>query len=437
MFILRLVDFPQPESTSLIRRVATTTVGQRGSLQIGNPSPGSFVANLPGVFVANPNAGQVGALPFIFHGSGQPPGVATSHKEHCQRDEYPFFSFMGIGNNYFQWIRFLSSIENQLGGTLAQAPGNQGVCLKVAPSTVSSRTDVVLGPDGLVTCEEYTTTMTTRSRLRLEPSNLPNLLNGAGLEDNSCTPLLVQDGGFALLTDDSYFARNGLGPPNWSTEPHANQVAGRVKPIPNGGFLPKKPSPAVPAPPPPLVVPSAPAPNPHAPPPRAPLGPHPQLNKRAMLGRRMLDMVQELDADEAATAAAALGLVVDEGNSTRRPTAEELRDEYGLFRCSSEHCVDELALLGRDIHGRKTVPAPAEATAAFPTHQGLDRQPTALPVVPEIVATATAAPSSLDGEQDELRRAVSLRRGRAEMRMRREMPTTTPAPSFDEWEDSA
>lgn len=549
------------------------TAGQKGSLQIGNLSPGSFVANLPGVFVANPNAGQVGALPFIFHSSGkalvkppnpgQPdpndcvitdrqttqtttfpittktcdgavigsqacyhyasvaayhgpaglyetltcpltrlknrtapkkydrehnkewyswidalPGVNGNSKEHCQRDEFPFFSFSGTGNNYYQWIRFLSSVENGAGGTLANTPAlNKGMCPEIAPSSVSSSTSITVGPDGRATCLESTTTITTRSRLYITYSNLPNLLNGAGLGDNVCTPNLVQDGGFAIFTDDSYFGRNGLGPPNWKTPPNANQIAGRAKPTPNGGFKPKN---AVPAPPPPIILPPAPAPHPAAPPARAPLGPRPQLNKRAAgmldyegaaaqtigpeyrsdggdyddaidaaeaMYTRMLEMVEELDEDDASRAAAALGLIINEGNSTRRPTAEELRDEYGLFRCGSENCAEELAMLGMDVHGRKTVPAvpAAEATAAVSDyHPGQGMRPAAVPVVPLSVATATAgvvaATSSDDFKEEEegeeeLRRAIPMDakrvgRRRPEMR-RREMPTTTPAPSVN------
>lgn len=163
---------------------------------------------------------------------------------------------------------------------------------------------------------------------------------------------------------------------------------------------------------------------------------------------RMLEMVKELDEEDASLAAAALGLVIDEGNSTRRPTAEELRDEYGLFRCGSDNCAEELAVLGMDVHGRKTVPAvpAAEATAAVSDyHPGQGMRPAAVPVVPLSVATATAgviAASSEDvkeevvvGEEEELRRAIPrdakrVGRRRPEMR-KREMPTTTPAPSLN------
>lgn len=406
------------------------------------------------------------------------PGVNGKSREYCQRDEVPFFSFSGTGNNYYQWIRFLSSIENNAGGKLAMAANGDAMCPTKAPSSIISSTSVSAGPDGRATCFEYTTTITTRSRLYLTHANLPSLLNGAGLGDNLCTPKLVQDGGFAIFTDDSYFARNGLAPPNWKTPPDATQIAGRMKPTPNGGFMPPKPATAVPAPPPPLILPPAPAPNPAPPPPRAPLGPHPQLNKRAVgmlegaadqtmgsvprsdsedyddavdaaetLYARMLEMVQELDEDEASLAAAALGLVIDEGNSTRRPTAEELRDEYGLFRCKSDNCAEELAMLGMDVHGRKTVPAvpAAEATAAVPDYRhDQAMQPSALPVTPLSVATATAgvvaAASShrpkveVDVDnKEELRRAIprDIKRGRRPDMRSREMPTTTPAPSLN------
>lgn len=98
---------------------------------------------------------------------------------------------------------------------------------------------------------------------------------------------------------------------------------------------------------------------------------------------RVLEMVKELDEDDASLAAAALGLVIDGGNSTRRPTAEELGNEYGLFRCGSDNCAEELAMLEMDVHGRKTVPAvpAAEATAAVSDyHPGQGMRPAAVVV---------------------------------------------------------
>lgn len=34
-------------------------------------------------------------------------------------------------------------------------------------------------------------------------------------------------------------------------------------------------------------------------------------------------------------------IIVDEGNSTRKATDEELREHHGLFRCTSEDCANE------------------------------------------------------------------------------------------------
>ncbi|KAK2043721.1 hypothetical protein LZ31DRAFT_566401 [Colletotrichum somersetense] len=60
-------------------------------------------------------------------------------------------------------------------------------------------------------------------------------------------------------------------------------------------------------------------------------------------------------------------LVIREGNSTRRPTAEELFEDLDLLRCTDQHCQREMEELGYAslpvIRETATSPAPAEAVA--------------------------------------------------------------------------
>lgn len=443
---------------------------QRGNLQIGTPSSGSFLALLPGVFVANPNAGVAGQLPFLFQNtgfaSGNPqPGpfqcaitqtiqnVATEYpvttkecraswgqacyhyasvadyqnvkyasltcptkqnvgnrkapdkynnqhnKEwfswikpldaglgYCQRDEYPFFAFIGDGNDYYQWIRFISSAQNGGAGSMAR-----GVCNQNPPSSVDSTTQVVQGLNGLLTCIETTSTVSTRSVLYIDYANamLSDRHGNQGLGQNPCTPYITNDVGFALFTDDAYYVRNGLVRPNYLTVPPQALIGTNAAPTPNGGFPPN----AQPPPPPPFIPPP-PQPQPHQPPPRAPIGPHPNVNRRRSIPEDWADTLLSSDParwiseslvevskvaeagwanDESSTLdidfrgkkdktededetdiIKRLGLVVDEGNSTRWPTRQELRD-MGFVRCRSENCADELAAVGRDVHGKVTV----------------------------------------------------------------------------------
>jgi hypothetical protein len=47
-------------------------------------------------------------------------------------------------------------------------------------------------------------------------------------------------------------------------------------------------------------------------------------------------------------------IVVDEGNTTRKATDEELLEDFGLYRCTSEHCEKEREAL--QILGARQLP---------------------------------------------------------------------------------
>lgn len=334
---------------------------------------------------------------------------------YCQRDEYPFFAFMGTGNNYYQWIRLIPSRQNGGAGQIAS-----GVCPSIASHTKISAVRTVHGINGLVTCLETTTSLTTRSRLFIQQVGLSDLNGNQGLGENPCTPFITNDVGYPLFTNDDYYVRNGLARPNYATVPASSLTSGKVKPTPNGGFQPHHQPRAEPAPP-ASSIPDRPEPQNKLPPPqRQPRsqGSHNRLMRARSQGPEppygdMFEMLEHVTAggggggghsaaeEEVARVVAELGLGVDDGNSTRRPTAKELREEFGLFRCRSENCVLELAAVGRDVHGRVTAqsaPAAQATGALLETDAGSDgaQGRTVLAALSSTPPAATATPTTVN-----------------------------------------
>jgi hypothetical protein len=67
-------------------------------------------------------------------------------------------------------------------------------------------------------------------------------------------------------------------------------------------------------------------------------------------------------------------LVINEGNTTRLPTEEELFEDFGLLKCEDRHCLKEVEELGYAslpiVHETPTSPATVKAVATASTTSG-------------------------------------------------------------------
>jgi hypothetical protein len=67
-------------------------------------------------------------------------------------------------------------------------------------------------------------------------------------------------------------------------------------------------------------------------------------------------------------------LVINEGNTLRLPTEEELFEDFGLLECEDQHCLKEMEELGCAslpvVHETATLPATAKAVATATTTSG-------------------------------------------------------------------
>lgn len=178
----------------------------------------------------------------------------------------------------------------------------QGVCPKIMESSVTQ----YVTSGGSRICYITTTTISTQVVLSIDYSSWdPDWENTAVWDDhlrqNPCLPSLnINDPGFALLTDDPWY-QTGSGSASDSS---------RYRRVPPNSITRG------------------------APPPRRDLGTDGDGS------------VYFLEEDNVG--------VVDERNKSRRATPDELWEHLGILECSSTDCVDELAELGLDIHGRPT-----------------------------------------------------------------------------------
>jgi len=67
---------------------------------------------------------------------------------------------------------------------------------------------------------------------------------------------------------------------------------------------------------------------------------------------RKRDLLDSIDPDN---------LYIEEGNSSRKPTAEELLEHFGFLRCQSEDCLDEEKILGAPVELNLNYPKPTAA----------------------------------------------------------------------------
>ena len=202
----------------------------------------------------------------------------------CERDEYPPIGFWQDQDIHSQFIRMVPKTEN---GDAGAALFALGFCRydgngRPPASTRNARFDrIVHGPDRdtEVSTADVTTTLST---VTISFNAMPAQADD-GITANPCWPsTLVDDPGFALLTDDPWYFAPGNDQRRLANRAYAN--------------------------PPPLALTQN---NP----------PRPGYQKR------FLDL---LDMD----------LALDEGNTTQK-LMEDYLSELGM-KCSSTNCVDEL-----------------------------------------------------------------------------------------------
>lgn len=128
----------------------------------------------------------------------------------CERDEYPPYAFWQDQDIHDQWIRMLPKTQNGGAGSMFAL----AVCRydHAGNPPVSSRNlaldRVVNGPDRRTSI--YTVDVTTTlAAVSIEFAAYPNQQD-FGLTENPCWPsTLVDDPGFALLTDDRWYFDEG------------------------------------------------------------------------------------------------------------------------------------------------------------------------------------------------------------------------------------
>ncbi|KAL2755812.1 glycoside hydrolase family 18 protein [Sodiomyces alcalophilus JCM 7366] len=227
-----------------------------------------------------------------------PPGVRRG----CERDEFPFIRFYGYPGITTQYLRVLPGPQNGAAGIVLV----QRVCSNTMPSTVSTK-DITADPSQ--NCYLTIETKRTQIVLSISYSNWDDDWDNTVIWDdmlrqNECLPSLnFNDQGFALMTDDPWYT-TGSGsagvPYDYRLEPPLSVIQG--------------------------------------------VTPHRVVNSNIRFS--------EEDG---------LGIVEDR-NSSRKATPEELMEHLGILPCLSPNCRDEKAALGLDEDGNP-VPRHNEATA--------------------------------------------------------------------------
>jgi chitinase len=219
---------------------------------------------------------------------GQNKGWMQAAALSCQRDEYPPVGFWQGNLAAGAFVRLINGHDN---GGAGRALFPLNVCKHDAkgnlPTSTSDKFSRILDSGGQRTAiyERYLTV--TIAQLSIEFSNMPNLADD-GILDNKCFPsVLRNDPGFALMLRDSWYnghaADKVFGLANYLSSPDAAVIGNNV---PQANFFKRD---------------------------------------------------SYFDPDE---------IILDDGNSTRKATDEELAEEFGFYRCDSSDCKKELNALG-------------------------------------------------------------------------------------------
>ncbi|KAJ5538234.1 hypothetical protein N7494_007713 [Penicillium frequentans] len=208
-----------------------------------------------------------------------PPFAKSLGVDKCNRDEYPPLAFMeSTGTTYTQWLRFVPESQNKGAGQLWK-----NIC-----NDFKKETKLEGGPITSSTCTEIKSTVYTVNAMVMHFTNMPY---DDLLADNPCLPEITHDYGFALMTNDRWYGVNylqGHDSAAYAMDPEAALTQGLKPPR-------KKPA------------------------------------KRS-LGYGIDEPISfDFNPED---------IILDEGNSSRRVTPEELY-ELGLLKCESDNCVKE------------------------------------------------------------------------------------------------
>jgi chitinase len=206
----------------------------------------------------------------------------------CERDEYPPIGFWQGNLAEKAFVRLINEHDN---GGAGRSLFPLNICHHDAqgklPTSTSDKFSRFIDSGGQRTAIYERRLTVTIAHLSIKFENMPGLADD-GIIDNKCFPsVLRNDPGFALMLRDSWY--NGHA---------ADKVFGLAN-------YPKSPSPAV-------------------------IG-----NNVAQANFYKRDSY--FDPDD---------IILDDGNSTRKATDEELADEFGFYRCDSSDCKKELDALG-------------------------------------------------------------------------------------------
>ncbi|KAJ0301498.1 hypothetical protein Brms1b_012438 [Colletotrichum noveboracense] len=251
----------------------------------------------------------------------------------CQRDEYPPAAIWR-GRDMRQWIRLVPRGQNAGAGQLFNklCPPKH----KMSPEQNKRLLKVVRNCKRLVSKYVVTRTATT-TVMKMRFTNMPKLAND-GIPDNPCYPkTLIDDPGFALMTNDPWYNAHPASKRNtrlYRNPPGARIIAGKTN--------------------------------------------RPGYNKR---GDEQDFDAETFNPDD---------VWVDEGNSTRKATDRELLDHLGFVRCENGDCEAELGDLGIKslpfINPSSTVPTEVAAYA------------TAVDALPTLLTTVLETASSIHEE---------------------------------------
>ncbi|KAL6228911.1 hypothetical protein BDW75DRAFT_246204 [Aspergillus navahoensis] len=205
-------------------------------------------------------------------------------QDKCNRDEYPPFAFMEATGGYNQWIRFLPATQNQKAGQLWKK-----VCAKNDKETKTEG-----GPIVSSTCTEVVSTIYSVGAMVMHFTNVASDYISA----NPCLPEITDDPGFALETNDPWYAANILKGYNSAAYKKAPVAA-----LTRGKTAPRFWSTA-----------------------------------KRWTG---LDQDGPLDLDFDPE-----DMVIDEGNISRRATPGEIYEELNMIKCESDDCKQELEAVG-------------------------------------------------------------------------------------------
>ncbi|KAI0206817.1 hypothetical protein F4808DRAFT_466759 [Astrocystis sublimbata] len=240
----------------------------------------------------------------------------------CERDEFPPAAIWQARDRNV-WIRFSPGDENGRAGSLFRLCPKQVSIETVGRATMDHIEIACQGRNTEVWIE---TVQVVDTVLNLHFSNMPNLVD-QGIPDNPCWPeTLVDDPGFALNFNDPWYNRVANQPRKMYTQ-----------------YYP------------------------------APPGPQFTNNKVNQPGWDKRDIQPD-------------DIYVDQGNTSRRITDEELLEDFGLLKCADEECSRELEALGVAslpvINAHETSPPIVQATTTPAGHTG-----TVLTIAPEPAST--------------------------------------------------